>query len=70
MAVAYFMAHAPRGFWPYLNGGEAAVMFCFLFLYLAAAGPGPDQRRRGARSGAMTRENQGAALLSNSKEVR
>lgn len=42
MAVAYFMAHAPRGVWfPLLNGGEPAVLFCFIFLYLAAAGPGP-----------------------------
>ncbi len=41
MAVAYFMAHAPRGFWPLLNGGEVAVIFCFLLLYLAAAGGGP-----------------------------
>jgi putative oxidoreductase len=41
MAVAYFMAHAPRGFWPLLNGGEPAVLFCFVWLYLAAAGPGP-----------------------------
>jgi putative oxidoreductase len=41
MAFAYFMGHAPRGFWPVLNGGEPAVFYCFLFLYLAAAGPGP-----------------------------
>jgi putative oxidoreductase len=41
MAVAYFMAHAPHGFWPLLNGGEPAVLFCFVWLYLAAAGPGP-----------------------------
>jgi len=41
MAVAYFMSHAPRSFWPVLNGGEPAVLFCFVFLYLAAAGPGP-----------------------------
>lgn len=41
MAVAYFQSHAPRSFWPILNGGEPAVLFCFLFLYLAAAGPGP-----------------------------
>jgi putative oxidoreductase len=41
MAVAYFTAHAPRGFWPILNGGEPAVLYCFLFLYLAATGPGP-----------------------------
>ena len=41
MAFAYFIAHAPRGFWPLLNGGEVAVLFCFVWLYLAAAGPGP-----------------------------
>lgn len=41
MAVAYFMAHAPRGFWPLLNRGELAVLYCFIFLLLAAAGGGP-----------------------------
>lgn len=41
MAVAYFMAHAPSGFFPALNQGDAAILFCFIFLYLAAAGPGP-----------------------------
>jgi putative oxidoreductase len=41
MAVAYFTAHAPREFWPILNGGEPAALYCFLFLYLAATGPGP-----------------------------
>jgi putative oxidoreductase len=41
MAVAYFSAHAPRSFWPILNAGEPAVLFCFVFLYLAAAGAGP-----------------------------
>ena len=41
MAVAYFMAHAPRGFWPVVNQGELAVLYCFVFLYLAAAGGGP-----------------------------
>jgi len=40
MAVAYFLAHSSKGFWPALNGGEAAILFCFLFLYLACAGPG------------------------------
>jgi putative oxidoreductase len=39
-AVAYFMAHFPRGFFPALNGGDAAILFCFIFLYLAAAGAG------------------------------
>ncbi len=41
MAVAYFIGHAPQGFWPVLNGGTDAVFFCFLWLYLCAAGPGP-----------------------------
>jgi putative oxidoreductase len=41
MAFAYFMAHAPRGFYPALNEGLAAVLFCFIFLYLSAAGGGP-----------------------------
>ena len=56
MAVAYFMAHAPRGFWPARNGGENVVLFCFVFLHLAAAGAGPFsvdallRRRRGARA--------------------
>ncbi|HEV2764193.1 MAG TPA: DoxX family protein [Pyrinomonadaceae bacterium] len=40
MAVAYFMAHATQGFWPILNRGELAVLYCFVFLYLAAAGGG------------------------------
>lgn len=41
MAVAYWMVHAPQGPFPILNGGEAAVLFCFNFLYIAFAGPGP-----------------------------
>jgi putative oxidoreductase len=41
MAVAYFMAHAPQGFFPIINQGELAVLYCFVFLYLAAAGAGP-----------------------------
>ncbi len=40
-AFAYFIAHAPRGFYPILNGGELAALYCFVFLYIAAAGPGP-----------------------------
>jgi putative oxidoreductase len=40
-AVAYFYAHAPAGFFPILNRGELAALYCFVFLYLAAAGPGP-----------------------------
>jgi putative oxidoreductase len=41
MAVAYFMGHAPRGFWPILNEGAPAIFFCFLWLYISSAGPGP-----------------------------
>jgi putative oxidoreductase len=41
MAVAYFMAHAPRGFWPVLNQGEVAALYCFVFLAFAALGGGP-----------------------------
>lgn len=40
MAVAYFYAHFPQGFWPVLNGGVDAVLYCFLWLYISAAGPG------------------------------
>ena len=40
MAVGYFMMHFPQSFWPVLNKGEAAILFCFVFLYLAAAGAG------------------------------
>jgi putative oxidoreductase len=49
MAVAYFMAHAPQSFYPVNNGGDAAILYCFVFLYLTAAGPGAfalDNRRR------------------------
>ena len=41
MAVGYFMVHAKGGFWPILNKGELAVVYCFLFLYIAARGAGP-----------------------------
>jgi len=40
MATAYFMAHAPQGFWPLTNGGELAALYAFLFLYIAARGAG------------------------------
>jgi putative oxidoreductase len=48
MAVAYFQFHFPKGFWPVMNGGVAAVLYCFLWLYFSAAGAGPwslDARR-------------------------
>jgi putative oxidoreductase len=41
MAFAYFIGHAPQDFFPVLNGGTLAILFCFVFLYLAAAGGGP-----------------------------
>jgi putative oxidoreductase len=41
MAAAYFMAHAPQGFYPTMNMGEAAVLYCFVFFYIFFAGPGP-----------------------------
>ena len=41
MAFAYFIGHAPRNLYPALNGGDAAILYCFVFLYLAAAGGGP-----------------------------
>ena len=41
MAVAYWMVHAPKSFYPALNGGDAAILYCFVFLYIAAAGGGP-----------------------------
>ena len=50
MAIAYFMAHFPQSFFPILNQGESAVLFCFVFLYLVFAGPGPlEPRRKTAR---------------------
>jgi putative oxidoreductase len=41
MAFAYFIGHAPMGFWPVLNMGTPAILFCFLWLYISSAGPGP-----------------------------
>jgi putative oxidoreductase len=49
MAVAYFLYHNPGSFYPLVNGGEAAILFCFIYLYLAAAGGGAwslDRMRR------------------------
>ena len=40
MAVGYFRTHAPRGFWPMLNGGEITVFYCFFFLWLSSTDPG------------------------------
>jgi putative oxidoreductase len=55
MAVAYFMAHAPRSFFPMLNGGDAAILYCFVFLYVFVAGGGTwslDEARQRARTSA------------------
>lgn len=41
MAVAYFQFHFPQGFWPTVNGGVAAILYCFVWLYISAAGSGP-----------------------------
>ena len=41
MAVAYFQVHFPQGFWTVVNGGQPAVLYCFIWLYISAAGPGP-----------------------------
>ena len=52
MAFAYWIAHAPRSFFPVLNGGDAAILYCFVFLYMVFAGGGAwsidRMRRRGA----------------------
>jgi putative oxidoreductase len=41
MAIGYWVAHAPKSFFPALNGGDAAILYCFIFLYIFFAGPGP-----------------------------
>jgi putative oxidoreductase len=41
MAFAYFISHAPKSFFPILNGGDGAILYCFIFLYIAFAGAGP-----------------------------
>jgi putative oxidoreductase len=54
MAFAYFLSHAPHGFFPILNRGDSAVLYCFVFLYIAFAGPGPwslDAAMRGKQAG-------------------
>jgi putative oxidoreductase len=58
MAVAYWMVHGPRNFFPINNMGDAAILYCFVFLYLAAAGPGiwsVDGARVQGRMGAVER---------------
>ena len=51
MAVAYWLAHAPQNAFPVNNGGDAAILYCFVFLYLAAAGPGAWSVDRDRKSG-------------------
>jgi putative oxidoreductase len=68
MAVAYFTAHAGRGFWPLFNGGDLAMFYSFFFLYLAVAGPGPwsldHKRGKAEASGFLARyEQQALGLL-------
>ena len=41
MAFAYFLSHAPHGFYPILNRGDGAILYCFIFFYIAFAGAGP-----------------------------
>ena len=41
MAFAYFLSHAPHGFYPIINRGDGAILYCFVFFYIAFAGPGP-----------------------------
>ena len=53
MAVAYFMVHAKGGFWPIVNKGELAVLYCFVFLYIAARGSGAYSVDRSLRRGAV-----------------
>ena len=55
MAFAYWISHAPRSFFPVLNGGDAAILYCFVFLYFVFSGPGPwsvDAMRSGRGSAA------------------
>jgi putative oxidoreductase len=57
MAFAYFLGHAPQGFWPIVNQGIPAIIFCFVWLYFSAAGAGPlslDALRRPGRAGGTT----------------
>ena len=59
MAAAYFMAHAPRGFWPIENHGELPALYCFVFLYIAARGSGALSLDRMRRRGTVPVEARG-----------
>ena len=54
MAFAYFIAHAPQNFFPVSNGGDAAILYCFLFLFFVFSGPGPWSIDAGMRRSADT----------------
>lgn len=60
MAAAYFLAHAPQGFWPLQNRGELAVVYCFVFLYMALAGGGSWSVDRFRRADERSRSRKGA----------
>lgn len=66
MAVGYVIAHGSRGFWPALNGGDAAILFCFVFLYFAVAGGGSwsiDDALRKRRAGTFVQPVRDSALV-------
>ena len=56
MAVAYWMFHAPDSIYPIVNGGDAAILYCFVFLYIAVAGPGSLSLDGALRSGRPVRQ--------------
>ena len=61
MAAAYFMGHAPQGFFPAVNGGDAAILFCFVYFYLFFAGPGALSLDGMLRPSAVNRPAAGSA---------
>jgi hypothetical protein len=72
MAVAYFMAHEPRGLLPILNGGELAAIYSFVFLYFAVAGGGPwsVDERGGARARRLTSRTRDDAQFDDDERAR
>lgn len=74
MAVAYFMVHASQGFWPILNQGELAALYCFIFLVFAGAGAGPHSvdaiiaRNRGKTVGRYVRARTVRAIEASERE--
>jgi alkanesulfonate monooxygenase SsuD/methylene tetrahydromethanopterin reductase-like flavin-dependent oxidoreductase (luciferase family) len=73
LAVAYFLAHAPKGFWPILNGGELAALYSFVFLYLASVEPGAFSLdsviAKANRTRSSPRGGAGTALVGDAKTV-